>query len=74
MTITQTITDAQDSAIVALAAANLTAYENREGLTPGDEGAWDMVQAAKLSVDLRAALEIIERLTRPAGRHQEARP
>jgi hypothetical protein len=63
------ITDAGDAAIVKLAAANLTAYDARTGLKSGDQGTWDMVQAAKLAVDLRAALDIIERLTRPAGRH-----
>jgi hypothetical protein len=70
MTITQTIQDAQDAAIVKLAGDNLAAYERRAGLQPGnDSGSWDMIQAAKLAMDVSALLEIIDRLTRPAGQH-----
>ena len=58
---------ATDAALVKEAADRLATYENRTGLTRGNDldGAWDMRQAAVLAVQLRTALDIIEKITRP---------
>ena len=59
----------EDAALVRLAGERLAAYYQREGMTQDNSlnGTWDITQAAKLAEHLRSALEIIERLTRPAA-------
>jgi len=50
-------------AITELASKNLAIYDARVGLVPGnDSGTWDMLQAARLSEDVRALLEIVAEL------------
>jgi hypothetical protein len=59
------LTSTELAAITELAGQHLAEYNNRQGLTPGNEGTWDMIQAARMSVDLDALLSIIEKLARP---------
>jgi hypothetical protein len=61
----QPMTATELAAITEIAGRHLAEYNDRKGLKPGDQGVWDMVQAARMSVDLDALLSIIEKLARP---------